>query len=193
MVDRKYGDWIKRLHRDGTPDDSNYKVGPWECPYHHSRACFEMLDRLERPIILSAKLRKSLQNQCGRTAFAPTGQIRSMAPTSAQPTIDQVIIQPLPAAHLHRWRAAGMQGMFLGLLVALRAVVDGLDGRAEERVKQRTEQTAQDGNAGYQPEIPGGTHQPGQDGDQGRTAAGPPGCRRPRCRRRCRVRPVSSW
>jgi mannobiose 2-epimerase len=46
MVDRTYGDWIKRLHRDGTPENNAYKVGPWECPYHHSRACFEMLDRL---------------------------------------------------------------------------------------------------------------------------------------------------
>jgi mannobiose 2-epimerase len=47
MVDRTYGDWLKRLHRDGTPDKSSYKVGPWECPYHHSRACFEMIDRLD--------------------------------------------------------------------------------------------------------------------------------------------------
>ena len=45
MVDRVHGDWIKKLHRDGTTDDNSYKVGPWECPYHHSRACFEMLDR----------------------------------------------------------------------------------------------------------------------------------------------------
>ena len=47
MVDRTYGDWLKRLQRDGTPDQASYKVGPWECPYHHSRACFEMLDRLD--------------------------------------------------------------------------------------------------------------------------------------------------
>ncbi|MGB8213265.1 MAG: AGE family epimerase/isomerase [Anaerolineales bacterium] len=46
MVDRVNGDWIKVLQRDGTPVASSYKVGPWECPYHHSRACFEMLDRL---------------------------------------------------------------------------------------------------------------------------------------------------
>ena len=46
MVDQVHGDWIKKIHPDGTPDESNYKVGPWECPYHHSRACFEMLDRL---------------------------------------------------------------------------------------------------------------------------------------------------
>ncbi len=47
MVDRTYGDWLKQLHRDGTPDHGHYKVGPWECPYHHSRACFELLDRLD--------------------------------------------------------------------------------------------------------------------------------------------------
>jgi mannobiose 2-epimerase len=47
MIDRKYGDWIKRLHQDGAPDHGTNKVGPWECPYHHSRACFEMIDRLE--------------------------------------------------------------------------------------------------------------------------------------------------
>ncbi|MGQ9778618.1 MAG: AGE family epimerase/isomerase [Bacillota bacterium] len=46
MVDRTHGEWFKRLHRDGTPDHRVYKAGPWECPYHHSRACFEMLERL---------------------------------------------------------------------------------------------------------------------------------------------------
>ena len=47
MVDRKHGGWFKQLHRDGTPDHTRYKAGPWECPYHHSRACFEMLVRLD--------------------------------------------------------------------------------------------------------------------------------------------------
>jgi mannobiose 2-epimerase len=46
LVDRVHGDWFKRLQRDGTPDPTSYKVGPWECPYHQARACFEMLDRL---------------------------------------------------------------------------------------------------------------------------------------------------
>ena len=46
LIDRKYGDWLKRLYQDGTPDNNTYKVGPWECPYHSSRACFEMIDRL---------------------------------------------------------------------------------------------------------------------------------------------------
>jgi mannobiose 2-epimerase len=47
MVDRVHGDWFKQLHRDGTPDPTSYKAGPWDCPYHHSRMCFEMLDRLD--------------------------------------------------------------------------------------------------------------------------------------------------
>jgi mannobiose 2-epimerase len=47
MVDRTHGDWLKKLHRDGAPDPGAFKTGPWECPYHHSRACFEMLDRLD--------------------------------------------------------------------------------------------------------------------------------------------------
>jgi mannobiose 2-epimerase len=46
MVDREHGGWFKELYRDGTPDESSYKAGPWNCPYHHSRACFEMLARL---------------------------------------------------------------------------------------------------------------------------------------------------
>jgi mannobiose 2-epimerase len=47
LVDREYGDWIKQRRRDGTIDSNVYKVGPWECPYHHSRACFEMLKRVQ--------------------------------------------------------------------------------------------------------------------------------------------------
>jgi mannobiose 2-epimerase len=47
VVDRTHGDWFKQLHRDGTPDHTSYKAGPWDCPYHHSRACFEMLARLD--------------------------------------------------------------------------------------------------------------------------------------------------
>ncbi len=48
FVDRVHGDWFKVLDRDGVPDPSHFKVGPWECPYHHSRVCFEMLARLRR-------------------------------------------------------------------------------------------------------------------------------------------------
>ncbi|MDZ7260697.1 MAG: AGE family epimerase/isomerase [candidate division KSB1 bacterium] len=47
IVDRRHVEWFKQLHRDGTPDHVRYKAGPWDCPYHQSRACFEMLDRLD--------------------------------------------------------------------------------------------------------------------------------------------------
>jgi mannobiose 2-epimerase len=46
FVDRQYGEWFKIVHRDGSPDRQHLKVGPWECPYHHSRACLELLHRL---------------------------------------------------------------------------------------------------------------------------------------------------
>jgi mannobiose 2-epimerase len=48
IVDRVHGGWYKQLFRDGTPDLSHYKVGPWDCPYHAARACYEMLARLEK-------------------------------------------------------------------------------------------------------------------------------------------------
>ena len=47
VVDKVNGDWFKELHRDGTPDNSRFKVSPWDCPYHHSRACLEMISRLD--------------------------------------------------------------------------------------------------------------------------------------------------
>jgi mannobiose 2-epimerase len=46
LVDRTHGDWYKRLDRAGVPVESSNKIGPWECPYHHSRCCYEMLSRL---------------------------------------------------------------------------------------------------------------------------------------------------
>ena len=46
FIDRKYGDWFKVLDGQGRPYPDQYKVGPWVCPYHHSRACFEMSARL---------------------------------------------------------------------------------------------------------------------------------------------------
>jgi mannobiose 2-epimerase len=47
LIDRVHGDWFKELHHDGTLEPTTFKTGPWECPYHHSRTCFEMIERLE--------------------------------------------------------------------------------------------------------------------------------------------------
>jgi mannobiose 2-epimerase len=46
LVDQAHGDWFKVLNRQGVPYPNQHKVGPWECPYHHSRTCLEMLRRL---------------------------------------------------------------------------------------------------------------------------------------------------
>ena len=45
FVDRKNGDWFKLLNAAGEPILSQPKVGPWECPYHHARMCYEMIRR----------------------------------------------------------------------------------------------------------------------------------------------------
>lgn len=47
FVDHQYGDWFKLLNEKGSPYLDHYKVSPWECPYHHSRMCFEMIRRLD--------------------------------------------------------------------------------------------------------------------------------------------------
>ena len=45
-VDHRGGDWFKLLDEHGRPLDATPKAGPWECPYHHVRACLEMSERL---------------------------------------------------------------------------------------------------------------------------------------------------
>ena len=46
FVDNQHGDWFKNLDPLAKPNPNSPKVGFWECPYHHSRACFEMIERL---------------------------------------------------------------------------------------------------------------------------------------------------
>ena len=45
FVDRKNGDWYESLERDGTPL-RRMKVSVWKCPYHNSRSCLELVERL---------------------------------------------------------------------------------------------------------------------------------------------------
>lgn len=45
-VDRVHGDWFKVLDADRRPRPEFPKVGAWECPYHHVRACLELIQRL---------------------------------------------------------------------------------------------------------------------------------------------------
>jgi mannobiose 2-epimerase len=47
IVDRERGEWYWMVSRDGTPSNEREKVGPWKCPYHNSRACMEVMERLD--------------------------------------------------------------------------------------------------------------------------------------------------
>ncbi|HWT76665.1 MAG TPA: AGE family epimerase/isomerase [Mobilitalea sp.] len=46
MVDhRKGSEWFNELYKDGTPIQTKEIVGPWKCPYHNGRMCFEVINR----------------------------------------------------------------------------------------------------------------------------------------------------
>ena len=47
IVDHTHGEWFWKVSRDGIPSNDKYKVDPWKCPYHNSRACFEIMARLD--------------------------------------------------------------------------------------------------------------------------------------------------
>lgn len=46
LLDREHGEWFWSVLHDGTPDRTHDKSGFWKCPYHNSRMCFEIMERL---------------------------------------------------------------------------------------------------------------------------------------------------
>ncbi len=56
FVDRAHGDWYERVHRDGSAFTAfkakdgrvltSAKLSIWKCPYHNSRSCMELVERL---------------------------------------------------------------------------------------------------------------------------------------------------
>jgi len=48
IVDREHGEWFWLVSKAGVPGNEQDKVGPWKCPYHNSRTCFEVMERLDR-------------------------------------------------------------------------------------------------------------------------------------------------
>jgi mannobiose 2-epimerase len=53
IVDQVHGEWHAKLKPGGTPytaeeDGDACLVGPWKCPYHNSRVCYEMIERLRQ-------------------------------------------------------------------------------------------------------------------------------------------------
>jgi mannobiose 2-epimerase len=47
MLDREGGEWRRRVSRSGDDTRGGEKVGPWKCPYHNSRACLEIMSRVD--------------------------------------------------------------------------------------------------------------------------------------------------
>lgn len=47
IIDHQNGEWFWLVSREGAPDLRQDKVGPWKCPYHNSRTCFEVMERLD--------------------------------------------------------------------------------------------------------------------------------------------------
>lgn len=48
VVDHKHGEWYWKVSRDGIPSNDKYKVDEWKCPYHNSRTCFQVMERLDK-------------------------------------------------------------------------------------------------------------------------------------------------
>ena len=48
IVDRRHGEWHGRLERTEEPKIAN-RADAWNCPYHNTRACIEVIERLRAP------------------------------------------------------------------------------------------------------------------------------------------------
>ena len=53
IIDRKHGEWIRGVSRDGAVLPGHPKISFWKCPYHNGRACIEAVERL-RSVIAAA-------------------------------------------------------------------------------------------------------------------------------------------
>ena len=47
LLDYKNGEWFWGISMDGSRHLKDEKVGPWKCPYHNSRMCFEIISRVK--------------------------------------------------------------------------------------------------------------------------------------------------
>ena len=47
MIDKKLGEWYWGVNADHSPMKQEEKLGIWKCPYHNSRACIEIIHRID--------------------------------------------------------------------------------------------------------------------------------------------------
>lgn len=47
LIDSEHGEWYWSRHRDGSLNTTDDKAGFWKCPYHNSRMCLEILERVQ--------------------------------------------------------------------------------------------------------------------------------------------------
>ncbi|HEY3756205.1 MAG TPA: AGE family epimerase/isomerase [Opitutaceae bacterium] len=45
VVDHRQGEWFRSVKPDGSPAPGDPKISLWKCPYHNSRACFQIIER----------------------------------------------------------------------------------------------------------------------------------------------------
>lgn len=46
LIDHENGEWFFRINADGQPYITEDKAGFWKCPYHNTRACLELMNRI---------------------------------------------------------------------------------------------------------------------------------------------------
>jgi mannobiose 2-epimerase len=50
IIDSKNGEWFWSVSESGIKNTSDDKAGFWKCPYHNSRMCLELLERIEKVV-----------------------------------------------------------------------------------------------------------------------------------------------
>jgi cellobiose epimerase len=58
IVDHEHGEWFWLVSKADVPSTKHYKVDPWKCPYHNSRCCFEVMQRLDAAQILQTEAKR---------------------------------------------------------------------------------------------------------------------------------------
>lgn len=46
LVDHKNGEWYWSINEDGSVNHNDDKAGFWKCPYHNTRMCLEIMERM---------------------------------------------------------------------------------------------------------------------------------------------------